>query len=252
MEGDRLQEEKILQEFDLDGQTATLIKASEGTISDSDIDLLLNNLIGTNFKLHEGIALPEVRHGIRCVIAGARGGIERMPLVGNVLGGKLMKSLSDIVYPAPSRQEHMRGTKENFLKLIKNGDLYVVKIGDRTIATQSVRPLNGKIDGRPVFELGKSSTSPEYQRKGLAQRLAAQAFTDVMPDNPEAVWISMSRNAGLLEGIKAKGGHVYDIFDQTQEASRLMREVNGDYSKTLDHDGYKVIFFDPKVDTIPF
>ena len=252
MEGDRLHEEKILQEFDLDGQTATLIKASEGTISDSDIDLLLNNLIGTNFKLHEDITLPGVRHSIRGVIARVRGRIENLPLVSNLLTEKTVDRISSFVYPAPSRQEHMNGTRRTLLRMIKNGNVFVIKVEDQTIAMQAVKCLDGKIDGRPVFELTKSSTSPDYQRKGLAQRLAVQAFQEVMSDNPDAVWISMSRNAGLLEGIKAKGGHVYDIFDQTQEASRLMREVNGDYSKTLDHDGYKVIFFDPKVDEIVF
>ncbi len=252
MEGDRVQVEEKLQEFDLEGQTASIIKAAEGTISEGDMDLLLKNLIATNFKLDEGIAFAEARHNIRGVVSEARRGVGKMAFLSNILNDNHMAKLSNLVYPAPSHKEHMYGSKNTLLRLMKNGNVFVVKMGDKTVAMQAVHRLDGEIDGRPVFELGKASTTPSFRRKGLTQRLAAQAFKEVMSDNPDAVWISMSRNEDLLAGLKEKGIHVYDVFDQTQEASRVMREFNGDYAKTLDHDGYKVIFLDPKVDNISF
>lgn len=256
---------KVIGEFKWEGKPAQIVRVEKGDIKDEELDVFIENLIGTNFKLEDipnAAERMEIRDQVEDIrerlkevsgpdkVTQLKGQIDavrsRMGELGVELGDS--SSLDQVkadIYPDHTRRDHIKGSKRSTLKMIENGQFFAIQQEGKTLSMQGARRLDGKIGGKEVLELTKGSTVKELQKKGLGGRLTMAIFAHVSKENPDAVWISMSRNTGLLAAIKARGGQVDDL-DADTEPARYMREHNGDYWKVLHEQGYKVIFLDPK------
>lgn len=256
---EKIGEGKVLEEFEFDGVSASVIVVEPEDLDDASKKMLAVNLANTNFKLLD-VPQAKARSKVRGLVLGIRAKLDEhvqgrnsglVKALGSKLAGKLEK-IGMAVYPDNTPGEHERGYKMRFEKLAQAKNLVGIQIDGKIVAVQGFAKVGDTSSGREVFEFTKASTlnDPKYRNKGLNRKLLKAIYEKVQAEHPEAIWVSASVNPAVIARAEKNGWHVVDIDDQ-HEAIVAMNSRNPDYVKVLKEQGYKAFYFDPKVDKLP-
>lgn len=245
-------ESEVLEEFELDGKPAKIIRLRAGDINDMDLAEHAKNLADTNFKLIDSVPNAKGRAALRSVMFQARQKLAQLPVFGSSLNSPKVEGLLDKVYPDYTLQEHFEADRNrNFPELIEKGQVLAVEMDGRIVAVQAHKNFGMTSSGRPVYTFTKASTlnSSEYRGKRLNPKLKKTIFDIVMNENPDAIWIAASINQDHVKKFERRGWHIAEL-DDPHDAVKLMHDSAPKYYDIMKEQGYKAVYMDPKVDKI--
>lgn len=250
METPEVEKGEVLEEFELDGKPAQLIRLKPGDIDEEDLTKLVENLTATNFKLLD-IAHSGERMAVRDVVLKTREKLKGVPVIGSaIFNSRIWDAVTGKLYPDHTRQEHLKGYKEkSYPGLMEKGHLLGVKVDGRVIALQGYRKMGDSASGRGVYEFIKASTMSVYRRNGLATRMKKLIYAEIMGEDPNAMYVSATINPKHLETFRRRGWHVVEM-DDLNEAVQVMFQKDPEYATHMKSQGYKAVYLDPKVDKV--
>lgn len=241
---------EVLEEFDFEGRPAQILRLRIGDISTEDLEAHARNLATMNFKL-----LPDVHDAAKKAAERQKKFLQREKFKNWPLLKKLYAiSNEDLekIYPDGTEAEHFHAYRDKtFPSLMKAGNLLAIQIDGKIAAVLGVRLMGISQSGREVHELLKGSVLNDlkYRDKKLWPRLTKVAIDTTMEKNPEAMWITCSRNPKVLKSYKKHGWHIAPL-DDPHEAVQVMKDKCGEYLQTMQKQGYQAIYLDPKVDQV--
>ncbi len=245
--------QEVLDEFEVDGKHAKIIRLRLEDINEADLSEHARNLADTNFRLIDSVPNAKERVAVRTQIFKAREKLSKFPFFGDqIRDSKVMDDLLNKVYPDYTHEEHFIAYRDrSFPGYIGKGHVLAVELDGRIVSVQAYKSYGDAPSGRSVYEFTKASTlnSPEYRGKGLNPRLKKSIFEEVMKENPDAIWVGASVNQDHLSKLESRGWHIVEM-DDPQEAIKKMYETNPKYHDLMKEQGYKAMYFDPKVDHI--
>lgn len=244
---------EVLEEFELHGSLAQVVHLKPEDIPKKDLHALVENLTDVNFQPldipHSGKRMMVKEGMLR-----TRDALSHIPAIGtSIAKHPKWEEAGRKIYPDHTRGEHVRGYRKRYPSLAEKGQLLGIFVDGRLVAVQGFMQTGTAKSGRPVFEFNKASTLPDksFQRQGLNSKLKERIFKKIMQEHPDAMWATASRNPQHIERFRRRGWHIVEM-DDPHEAVQVMFQVNPEYHKFMISQGYKAIYFDPKVDTIKF
>jgi hypothetical protein len=229
---DSLVEGEVLQEFEFEGRPASIVH-----LQGNDAETFADDL----GKLANGLAINQETKIPSKITEKVRA---RLGLFDRGFGERV--------------ENCTRARTENMSCAIREGaenvNFYGVVVDDRLVSTIGVKKREKMANGRQIHEFTSASTLQDvdesgqlkYAKKGLYGGLKKTLFERYMAEDPDAVWMSDSRNQTVIDKWRRSGWTVAEI-DDTSEFAAIFRKRNAKY---LDSDyrplRYKIGFLDPK------
>lgn len=227
---------EVLQEFEFEGRPAQIVR-----LEGSDADTFAGDLE----QLARGLAVNQETRTPITIMDGIRARFNRFdPSFGR-------------------RVQHATDSRVNKMKsAIKEGNgpkLFGVVIDERLASVLGIKKREIMSDGRQIYEFTGAATlpdkdesgQPQYARKGLYNILKKVMFEKLMTDDPNAVFLSDSRNPHMIAKWASSGWIVADIDDPREFAQIFRQRVGEDtLNQVYRPDGYRLGFLDPKTQRV--
>lgn len=243
-------ESELLEEFDFEGRRGKILRLRIKDISPKDLEAHARNLAAMNFKLLPNLPDAAQKAALREKKYIQRERYKNFPIL------RKLCAISDEqlheIYPDSTKEEHFRAYRDkSFPRLMEAGNLFAIQVDNRIVATLGAKLMGQTPGGREVYEFEKGSVlnDPKYRGKKLHPRLTKIAFDMTMGKNPDAMWVSASKNPEVLENYGKHGWHTGPM-DDPNEAVQVMCTKTGAYVETMKSQGYKAMYLDPKVDQV--
>ena len=160
------------------------------------------------------------------------------------------KPLLDFLYPpgwffSPNKKKELEWMWDDAQSLLDQRNFALVTIEGAVVALCAYK-LGGKTsDNRDVYEITKSFTVPEFQRKGLNRQLRERVIQMITDRHPGAPMMSFTKNRAVIEQCIQLGWQNILIEEYSDITKRIGKSgVSPEASIAFQH--WKGFLFDPE------
>lgn len=240
------------QSPEIQGSKPEFMLATPENISTEELRRLTGNLVLQTFHSHEShdprvlaqmmdlfvenpdVAVQDISSLVREKLGETFGGDVSIPsieTVRNIAGDNF--------------QELFEGELMSVMRIFNDKKLFIAKVNDRAVSMVGYRRSRKDFHGRPLFEIKKNSTLPDFEGKRLNSPLRDKIIEEITQQHPDACIMTITATPKLKDMYLAKGWkNAGNVLGDAEMVRAATVGIPDNYMREMGEAGYEVIYLD--------